>query len=113
MITYHNFITLFISHTRLPNFCSSDLPNNAMLPHKSGLQARQQTAALTLNAFNRSRASNFPRQHSCRSIRMSSSLPRRKLGNTEYDVCPLGFGASPLGSIYSVRVILLKLQVLV
>lgn len=40
-------------------------------------------------------------------------LPRRKLGKTEYDVCPLGFGASPLGSIYSVCVDLGELQVLV
>lgn len=32
---------------------------------------------------------------------MNSSLPRRTLGKTGYDVCPLGFGASPLGSIYS------------
>lgn len=32
---------------------------------------------------------------------MSSSLPRQPLGNTGYEVCTLGFGASPLGAVYS------------
>ena len=45
--------------------------------------------------------------------RMNLSLPRRTLGNTEYQVCPLGFGASPLGSIYSVCVTPTDVSVLI
>lgn len=49
-----------------------------------------------------------PRQcagvQSCRSRKQTtcaaSALPRTPLGSTGYDVCALGFGASPLGAIY-------------
>ena len=85
-----------------------------MLLRWYGLQAQRKTAA---NIY-QSRTSTLRGQHNCRSIgkqttRMSASLPRRKLGKTEYDVCPLGFGASPLGSIYSVCANLTNLPVLV
>lgn len=36
-------------------------------------------------------------------IHASSSLPKRALGSTGYEVFPLGLGASPLGAAYGVR----------
>ena len=35
----------------------------------------------------------------------SQKLPRRKLGNTGLEVSVIGFGASPLGGVFEVRMI--------
>ena len=37
------------------------------------------------------------------STRTMATLPRRPLGNTGLEVSVLGFGASPLGSVFEVR----------
>lgn len=87
--------------------------NIVMILQLCRVNAHVCTCRSALSAFARpSQLKNASRHSSSRRTTCTtSSLPRHPLGHTGYEVCTLGFGASPLGAIYSVstRVATIKL----